>query len=57
MGRKPGLSVDSSSTVDGSSMLLRESQAWLTGVLGRITDHKINRIDDLLPWCYALTDA
>jgi len=25
-------------------------QAWLTDVLTRIPDHKINRIDELLPW-------
>ena len=25
-------------------------QAWLTDTLARIPDHKINRIDDLLPW-------
>ncbi len=25
-------------------------QAWLTEVLARIADHKINRIDELLPW-------
>jgi transposase len=30
-------------------------QAWLTDVLSRIADHKINRIDELLPWRYALT--
>jgi hypothetical protein len=23
--------------------------------LGRIADHKITRIDELLPWCYAQT--
>ena len=28
-------------------------QAWLTDVLSRIADHKINRIDELLPWRYA----
>ena len=28
-------------------------QAWLTDVLGRIADHKITRIDELLPWRYA----
>ena len=30
-----------------------EPQAWLTNVLGRIADHKINRLDELLPWNYA----
>ena len=30
-----------------------DSQAWLTDVLARIADHKINRIDELLPWHYA----
>ena len=28
-------------------------QAWLTDVLGRIADHKITRLDELLPWRYA----
>jgi hypothetical protein len=28
-------------------------QAWLTEVLGRIADHKITRIDELLPWNWA----
>jgi len=30
-----------------------DPQAWLTDVLSRIPDHKINRIDELLPWRYA----
>ena len=29
-----------------------DPQAWLTDVLGRIADHKITRIDQLLPWRY-----
>jgi len=32
-----------------------DPQAWLTDVLTRIADHKINRIDELLPWHYAQT--
>ena len=34
-----------------------DPQAWLTWVLGRIADHKINRIDELLPWNYAKKTA
>jgi transposase len=30
-----------------------DPQAWLTEVLSRIADHKITRIDELLPWRYA----
>jgi hypothetical protein len=29
-----------------------DPQAWLTDTLNRIADHKINRIDELLPWIY-----
>ena len=34
-----------------------DPQAWLTEVLGRIADHKITRIDELLPWRYAAVAA
>ena len=27
-----------------------DPQAWLADVLDRIHDHKINRLDELLPW-------
>jgi len=30
-----------------------DPQAWLTETLARIADHKINRINDLLPWHFA----
>ena len=29
-----------------------DPQAWLTDILSRIADHKINRIDQLFPWRY-----
>ncbi len=27
-----------------------DPQAWLTDTLARIADHKINKIDELIPW-------
>ena len=34
-----------------------DPQAWLTDTLGRIADHKITRINELLPWRYAEASA
>jgi len=34
-----------------------DPQAWLTWILSRISDHKITRIDELLPWRYAAQAA
>jgi transposase len=34
-----------------------DPQAWLTDVLGRIADHKITRLDELMPWRYAAAAA
>ena len=34
-----------------------DPQAWLAHVLGRIADHKITRINELLPWRYAAAAA
>ena len=31
-----------------------DPQAWLTDVLARIADHKITRLDELLPWNFTL---
>ncbi len=31
-----------------------DPQAWLTWVLARIADHKITRLDELMPWRYAV---
>jgi len=30
-----------------------DAETWLTDVLSCIADHKIDRIDKLLPWPYA----
>ncbi len=30
-----------------------DPQAWLIDILARISDHKITRLDELLPWRYA----
>ena len=30
-----------------------DPQAWLTWVLSKIADHKINKLDELMPWKYA----
>ena len=32
-------------------------EAWLTDVLGHIADHKITRLDELMPWSYAAKSA
>ncbi len=29
-----------------------DPEAWLTRVLERLPDHKINRIDELMPWVW-----
>lgn len=32
-----------------------DPQTWLTWVLAQIADHKITRLDELMPWRYAAT--
>jgi len=34
-----------------------DPQAWLTDVLNRIADHKITKLDELMPWRYAAQTA
>lgn len=36
--------------IETAKMNRLDPQSWLTDVLDRIHDHKINRLDDLLPW-------
>lgn len=43
--------------IESAKMNGLDPQAYITDLLGRIHDHKINRIDELLPWNWApLTD-
>ncbi len=35
----------------------QDPQAWLTDVLGRIAEHKITKLDELLSWRYAEASA
>jgi len=41
------------SLIETAKMNGVDPQAWLTWVLARIADHKITRLDELLPWRYA----
>jgi len=34
-----------------------DPEAWLVDVIGRIADHPINRIDQLLPWNWSPVPA
>jgi transposase len=36
--------------IESAKMSGLDPQAYLADVLGRIHDHKINRIEELLPW-------
>jgi transposase len=32
-----------------------DPEAWLADVIGRIADHPINRVDELIPWKWTAT--
>jgi transposase len=34
-----------------------DPQAWLTDMLGRIAEHKINKIHEFLPWTWGASQA
>jgi len=42
--------VDTYTLIETAKLNDVDPQAWLTDVLARIAEHKINRIDELLPW-------
>lgn len=33
-----------------------DPEEWLAWVLERLPDHKINRIDELMPWCFGRSE-
>jgi len=44
---------DASDPLQTIGDLCANPQAWLIWVLARIADHKITRLDELMPWRYA----
>nr|WP_255730148.1 IS66 family transposase [Epibacterium sp. Ofav1-8] len=43
--------------IETAKMNAVDPQAWLTWVLARIADHKITRLNELMPWRYAAIAA
>ena len=41
--------------IDRATMNCLDAQAYLADVLDRIHDHRINRLDELLPWNWTPT--
>ena len=39
--------------IETAKMNSVDPEAWLSWVLDRIADHKINRLDELMPWVWA----
>lgn len=44
-------------TIETAKMNSLNPQAYLTDILSRIHDHKINKLDELLPWNWAPAEA
>ena len=42
--------------IDAAKMNDIDPEAWLTWVLERLPDHKINRIDELMPWVFPIKE-
>lgn len=43
--------------IETAKMNSVDPQAWLTWVLAQIADHKITRLNELMPWRYAAIAA
>ena len=51
----PGSGIDQG--IETAKLNGVDPQAWLTDVLGRISKHKITKLDELMPWRYAEVSA
>lgn len=40
------------SLIETANLNALDPQAWLTDILARIADHKITRLNELMPWSY-----
>ncbi|WP_299440257.1 IS66 family transposase [uncultured Rhodospira sp.] len=49
--------ADAMTLIETAKMSGLNPEAYLTDILARINDHKINRLDELLPWNWRATDA
>lgn len=43
--------------VEPCKLINVDTEAWLTWVLQRLPDHKINRINELMPWKWQAENA
>ena len=43
--------------IETAKMNAVDPEAWLTWVLARVADHKINCIDELMPWVWKAENA
>ena len=49
--------ADAMTIIETAKLQGLNPQAYLTDILGRINDHKINALDDLLPWNWCPADT
>ena len=51
----PGKAAIACTLIETAKLDNVDPQAWLADTLARIADHKINQIDEFLPWGWAAT--
>ena len=50
LARRERLEVVACSLVEAAKLNDIDPQAWFAGVLIRVPDHKITKVDELVPW-------